>query len=122
MGKPTLLKMMAGIEQRSNGEVRRTPGYSVGILPQEPALDEDKTVLGNVEDGVAETKVLIERYNEVAAKMAADYSDGLLEEIGPAAGAARPSGRVGPGQPDRAGDGRAAVPAARCGGERAVRR
>ena len=76
MGKSTLLRMMAGLEQPSNGEVRRMPGYSVGILPQEPVLDEGKTVLGNVEEGVAETKALVERYNEVAAKMAADYSDG----------------------------------------------
>ena len=82
MGKSTLLRMMAGLEQPSNGEVRLMPGYTVGILAQEPALDEDKTVLGNVEEGVAETKALIERYNEVAAKMAADYSDDLLEELG----------------------------------------
>jgi ATPase subunit of ABC transporter with duplicated ATPase domains len=82
MGKSTLLRMMAGIEQPSNGEVRLMPGYSVGILAQEPALDEDKTVLGNVEEGLAETKALIDRYNEVAAKMAADYSDDLLEELG----------------------------------------
>ena len=82
MGKSTLLWMMAGLEQPSNGEVRLMPGYSVGILPQEPVLDEDKTVLGNVEGGVAETKELIERYNEVAAKMASDYSDDLLKEMG----------------------------------------
>jgi len=82
MGKSTLLRMMAGLEQPSNGEVRLMPGYSVGILAQEPALDEDKTVLGNVEAGVAETKALIEQYNEVAAKMAADYSDDLLDELG----------------------------------------
>ena len=82
MGKSTLLRMMAGLEQPSNGEVRLMPGHTVGILAQEPALDEDKTVLGNVEEGVAETKALIERYNEVAAKMAADYSDDLLEELG----------------------------------------
>jgi ATPase subunit of ABC transporter with duplicated ATPase domains len=63
MGKSTLLTMMAGLEQPSNGEVRLVPGYSVGILPQEPVLDEDKTVLGNVEKGAADTKVLIERYN-----------------------------------------------------------
>ena len=82
MGKSTLLRMMAGLEQPSNGEVRLMPGYTVGILPQEPALDEDKTVLSNVEEGVAMTKALIERYNEVAAKIAADYSDDLLEEMG----------------------------------------
>ena len=82
MGKSTLLRMMAGLEQPSNGEVRLMPGYTVGILAQEPALDEDKRVLGNVEEGVAETKALIDRYNEVAEKIAADYSDDLLEELG----------------------------------------
>jgi ATP-binding cassette ChvD family protein len=82
MGKSTLLRMMAGLEQPSNGEVRLMPGYSVGILPQEPTLDEGKTVLGNVEEGVADTKVLIEQYNEIAGKLAVDYSDDLLEEMG----------------------------------------
>ena len=82
MGKSTLLKMMAGLEQPSNGDVRRMPGYSIGILPQEPELDEAKTVLGNVEEGVAGTRALIERYNQVAAKLAAEYSDDLLEEVG----------------------------------------
>ena len=82
MGKSTLLKMMAGLEQPSNGEVRLMPGYSIGILPQEPELDEGKTVLGNVAEGVAGTKALIERYNQVAAKMAAEYSGDLLEEMG----------------------------------------
>ena len=82
MGKSTLLKMMAGLEQPSNGDVRRMPGYSIGILPQEPELDEAKTVLGNVEEGVAGTRALIERYNQVAAKMAAEYSGDLLEEMG----------------------------------------
>ena len=82
MGKSTLLRMMAGLEQPSNGEVRLMPGYSVGILAQEPALDEGKTVLANVEGGVAGTRTLIERHNEVAAKMAADYSGDLLEEMG----------------------------------------
>jgi len=82
MGKSTLLKMMAGLEPPSNGDVRRMPGYSIGILPQEPELDEAKTVLGNVEEGVAGTRALIERYDQVAAKMAAEYSDDLLEEMG----------------------------------------
>ncbi len=82
MGKSTLLRMMAGLEQPSNGEVLLLPGYSVGILPQEPVLDDTKTVLANVEEGVAGTRGLIERYNEVAAKMAAEYSDELLEELG----------------------------------------
>ena len=75
MGKSTLLRMMAGLEPPSNGEVRLMPGYSAGILPQEPVLDEGKTVLGNVEEGVAETKALIERYNEIAAKLPANDLD-----------------------------------------------
>jgi ATPase subunit of ABC transporter with duplicated ATPase domains len=82
MGKSTLLRMMAGLERPSNGEVRLVPGYSVGILAQEPVLDEGKTVLTSVEEGLAETKALIEQYDEVAAKLAADYSDELLEEMG----------------------------------------
>ena len=81
-GKSTLLKMMAGLEQPSNGEARLMPGFSVGILEQEPPLNEHKTVLGNVEEGVAETKALLDRYNEIAEKLAADYSDELLEEMG----------------------------------------
>jgi ATP-binding cassette ChvD family protein len=81
-GKSTLLKMMAGLEQPSNGDARLFPGFSVGLLSQEPRLDENKTVLGNVEDGVAETKALLDQYNEIAEKMATDYSDELLEEMG----------------------------------------
>ncbi len=81
-GKSTLLRMMAGVEQPSNGDARLMPGFSVGLLDQEPELDETKTVLGNVEDGVAETKALLDRYNEIAEQMATDYSDALLEEMG----------------------------------------
>src|SRR6266849_6918959 len=81
-GKSTLLRMMAGVEQPSNGEARLMPGFSVGILEQEPQLDETKTVLGNVEEGVAETKALLDRYNEIAEQMATDYSDDLLDEMG----------------------------------------
>jgi len=81
-GKSTLLRMMAGVEQVSNGDARLMPGFSVGLLDQEPALDESKTVLGNVEEGVASTKALVDRYNEIAEEMATDYSDALLEEMG----------------------------------------
>ena len=81
-GKSTLLRMMAGLEQPSNGDARLMPGFTVGLLAQEPQLDETKDVLGNVEDGVAETKRLLEQYNEVAEKMATDYSDDLLEQMG----------------------------------------
>lgn len=83
-GKSTILKIMAGIEQPSNGEARLSPGYSVGILMQEPTLNESKTVLGNVEEGVAEIKGKIDRFNEISALMAepdADF-DALLEEMG----------------------------------------
>src|SRR6266702_2491358 len=82
MGKSTLLRMMAGVEQPSNGDARLMPGFTVGLLAQEPELDDSKTVLGNVEDGVAETKKLIADYNAIAEKMATDYSDELLEEMG----------------------------------------
>jgi ATP-binding cassette ChvD family protein len=81
-GKSTLLRMMGGREQPSNGEARLMPGFTAGLLDQEPELDETKTVLGNVEDGVAETKALLDRYNEIAELMATDYSDALLEEMG----------------------------------------
>ena len=81
-GKSSLLRMMAGKEQPSNGDARLMPGFTVGLLDQEPALDESKTVLGNVEDGVAETKALLRRYTEIAEQMATDYSDEMLEEMG----------------------------------------
>src|SRR3954454_3106580 len=81
-GKSTLLRMMAGLEQVSNGDAKLMPGVSVGMLQQEPPLNEDKTVLGNVEEGVAETKAMLDRFNEIAEKMATDYSDELLEEMG----------------------------------------
>src|SRR5882762_4215144 len=81
-GKSTLLRMMAGVEHPSNGDARLFPGFTVGLLSQEPGLDETKTVLGNVEDGVAETKALLDEYNEIAEKMATDYSDELLEQMG----------------------------------------
>jgi ATP-binding cassette ChvD family protein len=81
-GKSSLLRMMAGVDQPSNGDARLMPGFTVGLLDQEPALDETKTVLGNVEDGVAETKALLARFNEIAEQMATDYSDELLDEMG----------------------------------------
>src|SRR5215472_13725701 len=82
MGKSTLLRMMAAVEQPSNGEARLMPGFTVGLLDQEPKLDESKTVLGNVEEGVAETKALLARNNETAEQRATDYSNGLLAEMG----------------------------------------
>jgi ATP-binding cassette ChvD family protein len=81
-GKSTLLRMMAGLEQPSNGEVRRMPGYSTGLLPQEPVLDQAKTVLSTMAEGVAGTMVLLELYNQVTTRLATDYSDDLLDELG----------------------------------------
>jgi ATP-binding cassette ChvD family protein len=82
MGKSTLLRMMAGLEQPSNGDARLLPGFTVGMLGQEPVLDESKTVLGNVEEGVADVKALLAEYNQIAEKMATDYSDELLADMG----------------------------------------
>ncbi|MFE2876257.1 energy-dependent translational throttle protein EttA [Streptomyces roseus] len=81
-GKSTVLKIMAGIEQPSNGDAFLSPGYSVGILMQEPKLDESKTVLENVEDGVAEVKGKLNRFNAIAEEMATNYTDELMEEMG----------------------------------------
>ncbi|MEV7097627.1 energy-dependent translational throttle protein EttA [Amycolatopsis sp. NPDC051045] len=81
-GKSTVLKIMAGIEQASNGEAFLQPGASVGILMQEPELNEEKTVRQNVEEGLGEIKTKLDRYNEIAELMATDYSDELMEEMG----------------------------------------
>ncbi|MBF4571003.1 energy-dependent translational throttle protein EttA [Herbiconiux sp. VKM Ac-1786] len=83
-GKSTILKIMAGLDTPSNGEAKLTPGFSVGILMQEPELDETKTVLENVQEGVGPIKGKIDRFNEISALMAepdADF-DALLEEMG----------------------------------------
>ncbi len=83
-GKSTVLQIMAGLQQPSNGEAFLTPGYTVGILLQEPTLDESKNVLENVQEGVAETMALMARFNAVSEEMSspdADY-DKLLAEMG----------------------------------------
>ncbi|MDP1719391.1 MAG: energy-dependent translational throttle protein EttA [Candidatus Nanopelagicaceae bacterium] len=83
-GKSTVLQIMAGLQQPSNGEAFLSPGYSVGILLQEPPLNDEKNVLENVQEGVAETMALMARFNEVSEEMAnpdADY-DKLLAEMG----------------------------------------
>jgi ATP-binding cassette ChvD family protein len=83
-GKSSVLKIMAGLDTPSNGDATLSPGYSVGILLQEPPLTEDKTVLGNVEEGVAEIKTKLDRFNAISEEMAspdADY-DALLAEMG----------------------------------------
>ncbi|TPX03694.1 ATP-binding cassette domain-containing protein, partial [Schumannella luteola] len=82
-GKSTILKIMAGLDTPSNGEAKLTPGYSVGILMQEPELDESKTVLENIQDGIA-IKAKVDRFNEISAAMGdpdADF-DALLAEMG----------------------------------------
>ncbi len=83
-GKSTVLQIMAGLQQPSNGEAYLTPGYTVGILLQEPHLDETKNVIDNVKEGVAETVAMLARFDEISAEMAnpdADY-DTLLAEMG----------------------------------------
>jgi len=82
-GKSTILKIMAGLDTPSNGEAKLSPGFSVGILMQEPELDESKTVIENIQDGIA-IKVKLDRFNEISALMAdpdADF-DALLAEMG----------------------------------------
>lgn len=84
MGKSTLLRIMAGLEEVSNGEARLTPGYSVGILEQEPPLDEDKTVLENIQMAFGDILAKLDRFNEIGAEMAdpdADF-DALMDEMG----------------------------------------
>jgi len=81
-GKSSLLRIMAGIDTVSNGEARLMPGYTVGMLAQEPPLNDAKTVLGNIEEAVAETKAKLERFNKIAEQMATDYTDELMEEMG----------------------------------------
>ncbi|QIG40519.1 energy-dependent translational throttle protein EttA [Microbacterium sp. 4R-513] len=82
-GKSTILKIMAGLDQPSNGEAKLSPGFSVGILMQEPELDESKTVLENIQDGIA-IKAKVDRFNEISGLMSdpdADF-DALLAEMG----------------------------------------
>ncbi|MDN6350876.1 MAG: energy-dependent translational throttle protein EttA, partial [Yaniella sp.] len=83
-GKSTILKIMAGLDEPSNGDAWLSPGYSVGILLQEPPLSEDKTVLENVQEGVGEVYQKLQRFNQISAEMAepdADF-DALMDEMG----------------------------------------
>ncbi|MGH9002650.1 MAG: ATP-binding cassette domain-containing protein, partial [Acidimicrobiia bacterium] len=82
-GKSSLLSIMAGEDDGYSGEARLTPGFTVGFLPQEPRLDPDKDVMGNVAEGVGEAKALLERYQEVCDAMAdpdADFDKLLAEQ------------------------------------------
>ncbi|ASR03839.1 MULTISPECIES: energy-dependent translational throttle protein EttA [Gordonia] len=81
-GKSSILKIMAGLDQPSNGEAFLDPDATVGILLQEPPLNEEKTVKENVEEGMGEIKVKLDRFNEIAEQLATDYSDELMEEMG----------------------------------------
>lgn len=81
-GKSSVLRIMAGLDKPNNGDAFLATGATVGILQQEPPLNEDKTVRGNVEEGVGDIKIKLDRFNEVAELMATDYTDELMEEMG----------------------------------------
>ncbi len=85
-GKSTLMRIMAGLDSEIDGEARPQPGINIGYLPQEPELDESKDVRGNVEEGVGETKALLDRFNEISDRFAEPMDDdemnALLEEQG----------------------------------------
>src|SRR5580704_12295702 len=81
-GKSSVLKIMAGMDIPSNGDAALAPDYTVGILLQEPPLDETKDVRGNVDEAVADIKGLLDRYNEIAEEMAVEYTDALGTEMG----------------------------------------
>jgi ATP-binding cassette ChvD family protein len=81
-GKSSLLRIMAGDDAVSNGEARLMPGYTVGLLAQEPKLDESRTVIENIEQAVADTKAKLKRFNDIAELMVTEYSDELMAEMG----------------------------------------
>lgn len=81
-GKSSVLRIMAGLDKPNNGDAFLATGATVGILQQEPQLNEDKTVRGNVEEGMGDIKIKLDRFNEVAELMATDYTDELMEEMG----------------------------------------
>ncbi|NHD18408.1 MULTISPECIES: energy-dependent translational throttle protein EttA [Actinopolyspora] len=81
-GKSSVLRIMAGLDHPNNGEAFLSPGYTVGILQQEPPLNEEKTVLGNVEEGVGEIKEKLDRFNNIAEELTTNYTDELMEEMG----------------------------------------
>jgi ATP-binding cassette ChvD family protein len=81
-GKSSLLRIMAGEDVPSNGEARLMPGYTVGLLAQEPPLNDAKDVIGNIEEAVADTKAKLEQFNKIAERLATDYTDELMAEMG----------------------------------------
>ena len=85
-GKSSLLRIMAGLDAEFDGEARPQPGINIGYLPQEPELDETKNVRENVEEGIADSKALLDRFNEISLKFAEPMDDqemnALLEEQG----------------------------------------
>src|SRR3954465_3440450 len=100
-GKSTILKIMAGLDIPSNGEAKLSAGFTVGILMQEPVLDESKTVLENVQEGVGPIKAKLDRFNEISAAMAdpdADF-DTLLAEMGELQGGGAAADAPGPHSP-----------------------
>jgi sulfate-transporting ATPase len=80
-GKSTLLKIMAGLDSEFQGEAWAADGLKVGYLPQEPVLDADKDVMGNVMEGVAETKALLDRFNEVSMRFGEELSDEEMDAL-----------------------------------------
>ena len=117
---------MAGVDPDFLGEARPADGIRIGYLPQEPRLDPAKTVLGNIEEGVATTRDLLRRFEEVSARFAEPMSDAemekLLAEQGRLQDAIEAVGRLGAGPDGRDGDGRAPRPAGRPGRRHALGR
>src|SRR5262245_20431305 len=80
-GKSSVPRIMAGLDQPNNGDAFLATRASVGILLQEPPLTEEKTVRGNVEEGLGDIKVTLDRFNQIAEQLATDYSDELMAEM-----------------------------------------
>ena len=125
-GKSSLLRIMAGVDTSFNGELIMTPGYTVGLLEQEPELDEDMTVRQIVEEGAAETVALLNEFNRINEKFAEPMSDDEMDRADPAPG--RGPGKIGcprclgPGLPPGDGHGSAALPAGRDPGQHSLGR
>ena len=114
-GKSTLLRILAGVDKDFQGQISLAPGYTTGFLPQEPRLDETKTVRQIVEEGMKDKVKLVNDFNAISDKLGdpeldPDEMEKLLEKQGYASGEDRPPRAVGPGQPAGDGDGRPALP------------